>query len=161
MTDLAARGGDANYRAAVDRLWNDLVGTKMYVTGGIGSRHDGEAFGDAYELPNETAYAETCAAVGNALWNHRMNLLHGDAKYADVVERILYNGFLSGVSLQGDRFFYVNPLASRGAHHRKAWYSTACCPVNVVRFLPSLPGYVYATSDDGVFVNLVQVGRNR
>ena len=154
MTDLAARAGDASYRAAVDRLWNDLVGTKMYVTGGIGSRHDGEAFGDAYELPNETAYAETCAAIGNALWNHRMNLLHGDAKYADVVEQVLYNGFLSGVSLQGDKFFYVNPLASRGAHHRKAWYSTACCPVNVVRFLPSLPGYVYATSDDGVFVNL-------
>jgi hypothetical protein len=154
MTDVAARGGDANYRSAVDKLWDDLVGTKMYVTGGIGSRHDGEAFGDAYELPNETAYAETCAAVGNALWNHRMNLLHGDAKYADVVERVLYNGFLSGVSLQGDKFFYVNPLASRGAHHRQQWYSTACCPVNVVRFLPSLPGYVYATNDDGVFVNL-------
>ena len=154
MTDLAARTGDANYRAAVDRLWNDLVGTKMYVTGGIGSRHDGEAFGDAYELPNESAYAETCAAIGNALWNHRMNLLHGDAKFADVVERVVYNGFLSGVSLKGDRFFYVNPLASRGAHHRKEWYGTACCPVNVVRFLPSLPGYVYATSDDGVYVNL-------
>ena len=154
MTDIAARTGDADYRAAVDRLWNDLVGTKMYVTGGIGSRHDGEAFGDAYELPNESAYAETCAAVGNALWNHRMNLLHGDAKYADVVERVVYNGFLSGVSLKGDRFFYVNPLASRGGHHRKEWYGTACCPVNVVRFLPSLPGYVYATNDDGVFVNL-------
>jgi DUF1680 family protein len=154
MTDLAARTGDPNHRAAVDRLWADLVGTKMYVTGGIGSRHEGEAFGDAYELPNESAYAETCAAIGNALWNHRMNLLHGDAKYADVVERTVYNGFLSGVSLQGDRFFYVNPLASRGAHHRKAWYGTACCPVNVVRFLPSLPGYVYATNDDGVYVNL-------
>src|SRR3954469_21244313 len=154
MTDVAARTDNAEYRAAVDRLWDDLVGTKMYITGGIGARHEGEAFGDAYELPNETAYNETCAAVGNALWNHRMNLLHGDAKYADVVERIIYNGFLSGVSLQGDKFFYVNPLASRGGHHRQEWYSTACCPVNVVRFLPSLPGYVYATSEDGVYVNL-------
>jgi DUF1680 family protein len=158
MTDVAARTGDAAHKAAVDRLWNDLVGTKMYVTGGIGSRHEGEAFGDAYELPNESAYAETCAAIGNALWNHRMNLLHGDARYADVVERIAYNGFLSGVSLKGDRFFYVNPLASRGHHHRKEWYGTACCPVNVVRFLPSLPGYVYATNDDGVFVNLYAQG---
>ena len=154
MTDLAARTGDAEYRTAVDRLWDDLVGTKMYVTGGIGARHAGEAFGDAYELPNESAYAETCAAVGNALWNHRLNLLHGDGKYADVVERVVYNGFLSGVALGGDRFFYVNPLASRGAHHRKEWYGTACCPVNVVRFLPSLPGYVYATSQDGIYVNL-------
>jgi DUF1680 family protein len=154
MTDVAARTGDDHYAAAVDRLWADLVGTKMYITGGIGARHDGEAFGDAFELPNESAYNETCAAVGNALWNHRMNLLHGDAKYADTVERIVYNGFLSGVSLQGDKFFYVNPLASRGGHHRKEWYGTACCPVNVVRFLPSLPGYVYATSDDGVYVNL-------
>ena len=158
MTDIAARTGDTEYKLAVDRLWNDLVGTKMYVTGGIGSRHDGEAFGEAYELPNESAYAETCAAVGNALWNHRMNLLHGDAKYADVVERIVYNGFLSGVSMKGDRFFYVNPLASRGGHHRKEWYGTACCPVNVVRFLPSLPGYVYATSDDGVYVNVYAQG---
>ena len=154
MTDVAARTGDADFRSAVDRLWADLVGTKMYVTGGIGARHAGEAFGDAYELPNESAYAETCAAVGNALWNHRMNLLHADGKYADVVERVVYNGFLSGVSLGGDKFFYVNPLASRGSHHRQAWYDTACCPVNVVRFLPSLPGYVYATNDDGVFVNL-------
>jgi DUF1680 family protein len=154
MTDIAARNGDAQHKAAVDRLWDDLVGSKMYITGGVGSRHDGEAFGEAYELPNESAYAETCAAIGNALWNHRMNLLHGDAKYADVVERIIHNGFLSGVSLKGDRFFYVNPLASRGGHHRKEWYGTACCPVNVVRFLPSLPGYFYATNDDGVYVNL-------
>ena len=155
MTDLAARTGDAEYRAAADRLFENLVVRKMYVTGGIGARHEGEAFGDEWELPNETAYAETCAAIGNALWNHRMNLLHGDAKYADVVERVLYNGFLSGVSLNGDRFFYVNPLASRGGHHRQAWYGTACCPVNVVRFLPSLPGYTYATGPgNGLYVNL-------
>jgi DUF1680 family protein len=131
---------------ALDTMWDNLVNKRMYVTGGIGSRHDGEAFGDDYELPNETAYAETCAAIGNALWQHRMNLLHADAKYADTLEQILYNGFLSGVNFAGDRFFYVNPLASRGHHHRKEWYGTACCPVNVVRFLPSLPGYVYATS---------------
>jgi DUF1680 family protein len=154
MTDYAARGGDVRYTAAVDRLFDDLVGTKMYVTGGIGARHEGEAFGDAFELPNETAYNETCAAIGNALWNHRMNLLHADAKYFDVVERVLYNGFLSGVSLGGDKFFYVNPLASDGKHHRKEWYKTACCPVNVVRFLPSLPGYAYATRGDALYVNL-------
>ena len=154
MTDYAARG-DQRYTAAVDRLWDDLVGTKMYVTGGIGARHEGEAFGDAFELPNESAYNETCAAIGNALWNHRMNLLHADGKYFDVVERVLYNGFLSGVSLGGDRFFYVNPLASGGKHHRQEWYKTACCPVNVVRFLPSLPGYAYATRGGGaLYVNL-------
>ncbi|MGB7157956.1 MAG: glycoside hydrolase family 127 protein [Tepidisphaeraceae bacterium] len=154
MTDYAARAGDARYAAAVDRLFDDLVGTKMYVTGGIGARHEGEAFGDAFELPNDTAYNETCAAIGNALWNHRMNLLHGDAKYFDVVERVLYNGFLSGLSLNGDKFFYVNPLASVGKHHRQEWYKTACCPVNVVRFLPSLPGYAYATRGGAIYVNL-------
>jgi hypothetical protein len=113
MTDYAARAGDARYAAAVERLFADLVGTKMYITGGVGARHEGEAFGDAYELPNDTAYNETCAAIGNALWNHRMNLLHADAKYFDVVERVLYNGFLSGVSLGGDKFFYVNPRTDR------------------------------------------------
>ncbi len=153
MTDYAGRG-HFGYRTAVDRLWDDLVGTKMYITGGIGARHEGEAFGAAFELPNDTAYNETCAAIGNALWNHRMNLLHGDAKYFDVVERVIYNGFLSGVSLKGDRFFYVNPLASDGKHHREEWYKTACCPVNVVRFLPSLPGYAYATRGNALYVNL-------
>jgi DUF1680 family protein len=159
MTDYATRAGDARYRAAVDRLFDDLVGTKMYVTGGIGARHEGEAFGDAFELPNATAYNETCAAIGNALWNHRMNLLHADGKYFDVVERVLYNGFLSGVALSGDKFFYVNPLASGGKHHRQAWYDCACCPVNVVRFLPSLPGYAYATGGgDAIYVNLYAKG---
>lgn len=158
MTDYAARANDARYAAAVDRLFDDLVGTKMYVTGGVGARHEGEAFGEAFELPNETAYNETCAAIGNALWNHRMNLLHGDAKYFDVVERVLYNGFLSGVGLGGDKFFYVNPLATDGKHHRKEWYKTACCPVNVVRFLPSLPGYAYATRGDAIYVNLYAKG---
>jgi DUF1680 family protein len=153
MTDYAARG-NARYALAADRLFDDLVGTKMYITGGIGARHEGEAFGDAFELPNDTAYNETCAAIGNALWNHRMNLLHADAKYFDVVERVLYNGFLSGVSLSGDKFFYVNPLASSGKHHRQEWYDCACCPVNVVRFLPSLPGYQYATRGNAIYVNL-------
>lgn len=152
VTDLAAT--EPVYVPTLDRMWHSLVDKRMYVTGGIGARHQGEAFGDDYELPNDTAYNETCAAIGNALWQHRMNLLHADAKYADVMERILYNGMLSGVSLTGDRFFYVNPLASAGRHHRQEWYGTACCPVNLVRFLPSLPGYVYATAPDALYVNL-------
>ncbi len=154
IADVAAATNDDKYLPALDKLWGSVALRKMYVTGGIGSRHSGEAFGDNYELPNDTAYCETCAAIGNGLWNHRMNLLYADAKYADVLERVLYNGFLSGVSLYGDHFFYVNPLASRGSHHRQAWYGCACCPSNVVRFLPSLPGYVYATSSDAVYVNL-------
>jgi len=154
VADVAAATGDASYLPALEALWDSVALRKMYITGGIGSRHSGEAFGDDYELPNATAYCETCAAIGNALWNHRMNLLYGDAKFADVVERVIYNGFLSGVSLSGDRFFYVNPLESRGRHHRQAWYGCACCPSNVVRFLPSLPGYVYATTDQALYVNL-------
>jgi hypothetical protein len=156
--DVATATGDVSYITALDRLWENLVQKKMYITGGIGARHGGESFGDNYELPNEAAYAETCAAVGNALWNHRMNLLHADAKYADTLERVLYNGFLSGVSLSGDKFFYVNPLASRGKHHRQAWYGTACCPSNVVRFLPSVPEYLYATGKDAIYVNLYAAG---
>lgn len=152
--DVAAATGDPAYLAPLDRLWASTCERKMYITGGVGARHAGEAFGDDYELPNESAYCETCAAIGNALWNYRMGLLHGDGKYFDVVERIIYNGFLSGVSLSGDRFFYVNPLASKGRHHRKEWYGTACCPSNVVRFLPSIPGYVYATDEKGIYVNL-------
>lgn len=154
VADVAAATGDSSYLPALEALWESVVMRKMYITGGIGSRHSGEAFGDDYELPNATAYCETCAAIGNALWNHRMNLLYGDAKYADVVERVIYNGFLSGISLSGDHFFYVNPLESRGKHHRQPWYGCACCPSNVVRFLPSLPGYVYAVADDGLYVNL-------
>ena len=158
MADVAALTDDASYLNALDNLWRDAVETKLYLTGGIGARRRGEAFGGDYELPNATAYNETCAAIGNAMWNHRMNLLHGDAKYADVLERIIYNGFLSGVSLSGDRFFYPNPLESDGEYHRSEWFNTSCCPVNVVRFVPSIAGYVYAHNDADIFVNLYVKG---
>ncbi len=152
--DVAAYTGDRELIAAMDRLWQDVTRRKMYVTGGIGARAEGEAFGAAYELPNDTAYCETCAAIGLALWAHRLNLMHADAQYADVLERVLYNGILAGVGMDGRHFFYVNPLASDGKHHRQPFFGCACCPSNVVRFVPSLPGYVYATADDGVYVNL-------
>jgi DUF1680 family protein len=153
MADVAALGGYPEYVRAIDRLWENVVGKKMYLTGGVGSRGDVEGFGKNYELPNN-AYAETCAAIGNALWNQRLFLLHGDSKYVDVMERVMYNGLLSGVSLSGDRFFYQNPLESAGRYQRSPWFEVACCPPNMTRFLPSLPGYVYATKDDAVFVNL-------
>jgi hypothetical protein len=143
----------------MDRLWKDVTQYKMYVTGGVGARHAGEAFGDRYELPNASAYCETCAAIGLGLWAHRMNLLHGDTQYADVLERVIYNGFLSGVSLDGEKYFYVNPLESGGGHHRQPFYGCACCPTNVVRFVPSIPGYVYATDDKGLYVNLFVAGK--
>ena len=159
MADVAALRDDESYLNALDNLWRNEVETKLYLTGGVGARRRGEAFGGDYELPNATAYNETCAAIGNAMWNHRMNLLHGDAKYVDVLERIIYNGFLSGVSLSGDRFFYPNPLESDGEYHRSEWFNTSCCPVNVVRFVPSIAGYVYAhDDDDDVYVNLYVAG---
>ena len=133
----------------------------MYITGGIGARSEGEAFGNVYELPNDTAYCETCAAIGLALWAHRLNLMHGDAQYADVVERVAYNGILSGVSMDGRKYFYVNPLTSDGKHHREPFFDCACCPPNVARFLASLPGYVYAGGKDGVYVNLYVAGSGK
>ena len=154
VADVAALTGDARLITAIDRLWDNVAGKKLYLTGGIGARHGGEAFGDNYELPNASAYNETCAAIANALWNHRMFLLHGDAKYLDVLERTLYNGFLSGVSLTGDEFFYPNPLASRGGYQRSPWFGCACCPVNVVRFLPEMAGYIYAARGHAAYVNL-------
>ena len=154
MADVAALTGDAAYLKAIDRIWENVVFKKLYLTGGIGARHGGEAFGDNFELPNKTAYNETCAAVANALWNYRMFLLHGDAKYLDVLERVLYNGFLSGVALTGDKFFYPNPLSSDKDYERSEWFDCACCPVNVVRFIPSIAGYVYAAKDQNIFVNL-------
>ena len=128
--------GDEKFIAAMDRLWDDVVGHKMYITGGIGARHEGEAFGDPYELPNDSAYCETCAAIGLALWAHRLNLMHGDAQYADVLERVIYNGVLSGIGMDGEHFFYVNPLAADGNHHRQPFFAapaarpTSCgsCP---------------------------------
>lgn len=154
MTDVAAITGDSSYIKAVDRIWENIVGKKIYITGGIGARHAGEAFGDNYELPNLSAYNETCAAIGNVYVNYRLFLLHGDAKYFDVLERTLYNGLISGVSLDGGSFFYPNPLASTGGYSRKPWFGCACCPSNICRFIPSLPGYVYAVKDDQVYVNL-------
>ncbi|MEO5891335.1 MAG: glycoside hydrolase family 127 protein [Ferruginibacter sp.] len=154
MADIAALTGDKNYLKAIDAIWEDVVNKKLYITGGIGATGSGEAFGDAYYLPNMSAYAETCAAIANVYWNNRMFLLHGDAKYIDVLERTLYNGLLSGMSLSGDRFFYPNPLASVGQHDRSGWFSCACCISNMTRFLPSVPGYVYAQNDNDLYVNL-------
>ncbi len=158
MADVAALTSDADYVEALGRIWQDVVSKKMYITGGIGARGGGESFGEDYELPNATAYCETCAAIANAMWNHRMSLLHGDAKYIDVLERVIYNGFLSGISLSGNKFFYPNPLASDGKYQRSPWFGCACCPTNIVRFMPSLPGYAYAQQADNVYVNLFIAG---
>ena len=161
MADVAALTGDADYIRAIDNIWDNVVSKKLYITGGIGARHHGEAFGDNYELPNLTAYNETCAAIGNVYWNHRLFLMHGDAKYYDVLERSLYNGLISGVSMDGGTFFYPNPLESdgeykfsQGACHRQPWFGCACCPSNLSRFIPSLPGYVYAIKNRDVYLNL-------
>lgn len=158
MADVAALTGDKEYVDAIKGIWQNVVEKKLYLTGGIGARHAGEAFGDNYELPNLTAYNETCAAIANAMWNHRLFLLEGDAKYIDVLERTLYNGFLSGVSLEGDEFFYPNPLASNGGYQRSAWFGCSCCPSNVVRFVPSIANYVYAKKNGRVYVNLYMTG---
>lgn len=154
MADVAAITGDSSYIKAIDKIWDNIVSKKLYITGGIGARHAGEAFGHNYELPNSSAYCETCAAIGNVYVNYRLFLLHGDAKYFDVLERTLYNGLISGVSLDGGSFFYPNPLASSGKYSRKPWFGCACCPSNVSRFIPSLPGYVYAVKDNQVYINL-------
>lgn len=154
MADVAALRHDTGYVKALNRLWDDVVLRNMYVTGGIGSSRHNEGFTDDYDLPNLEAYCETCASIGMVYWNQRMNQLTGDAKYVDVLERAMYNGALAGVSLAGDRFFYVNPLESKGDHHRQAWYGCACCPSQVSRFLPSVGNYVYGVSDHALWVNL-------
>ena len=154
MADVAALTGDQGYINAIDNIWDNIVTKKLYITGGIGATASGEAFGKNYELPNMSAYCETCAAIGNVYVNYRLFLLHGESKYYDVLERTLYNGLISGVSLQGDGFFYPNPLESMGQHQRQAWFGCACCPSNICRFIPSLPGYVYAVKDKNVYVNL-------
>lgn len=165
VADVAALTGDADYIRAINRLWEDMVSRQMYLTGSVGVFDHGEGYSRPYDLPNLKAYNETCAAIANGLWNHRMFLLQGDAKYIDVLERIIYNGFLSGVSLSGDKFFYPNPLAcdgrfrfNHGDLERSPWFGCSCCPVNVVRFFPSLAGYVYAHRGDEVFVNLYIAG---
>lgn len=154
MADVAALTGDKSYIEAIDKIWENIVGKKMYITGGIGSTASGEAFGKNYELPNMSAYCETCAAIGNVYVNYRLFLLHGESKYYDVLERSLYNGLISGVSLDGGAFYYPNPLESMGQHQRQPWFGCACCPSNIARFIPSLPGYVYAVKDMNVYVNL-------
>lgn len=161
MADVAALTGDKEYLTAIDKIWNNMVGKKMYVQGSIGAVGDGERFGDNYELPNATAYNETCAAIGNVFWNERMFLLHGDAKYIDVLEKTLYNGLISGVGLDGKSFFYTNALQIRdGFNHpdiereRAGWFTCSCCPTNVVRLMPSIPGYIYAQNGKDVYINL-------
>ena len=162
MADVATLTGDQAYIDAIDRIWENVVAKKFYITGGIGARHEGEAFGENYELPNATAYNETCAAIANVYWNQRLFQLHGDAKYIDVLERSLYNGFLPGVAFSGDRFFYVNPLEFDGNYRfnrddslvRMPWFGCSCCPTNVVRVFPALGGYIYAQTADCLYVNL-------
>ncbi|MEQ1796752.1 MAG: beta-L-arabinofuranosidase domain-containing protein [Lacibacter sp.] len=157
--DVAAQTGDIDYMHAMKTVWEDVVHRNMYITGGIGSAGSNEGFSNDYDLPNEQAYCETCASVGMVFWNQRMTALTGDAMYMDVLERSLYNGALDGLSLTGDRFFYGNPLASRGQHQRREWFGTACCPANIARLVASLGDYIYAESDNDIYVNLF-VGSN-
>ncbi len=162
MADIAALTGDSAYIKAIDRIWNNIVSKKYYLTGGVGARHDGEAFGADYELPNLTAYNETCAAIAQCYLNMRLFMLHGDSKYIDCLERTLYNGVISGMSIDGGRFFYPNPLSADGIYKfnadgtttRQPWFGCACCPSNLSRFIPSVPGYVYAARGNDVYVNL-------
>jgi uncharacterized protein len=161
MADIAALTGDKSYLNAIDKIWENAVGKKHYVTGGIGAAGDGERFGNDYELPNATAYCETCASIGNVYWNHRMFLLHGESKYIDVLEKSLYNSLLSGIGMDGKSFFYTNTLQIKDhfRHNdietkRSAWFSCSCCPTNVTRILPSVPGYAYAQRGDDIYVNL-------
>jgi DUF1680 family protein len=165
MADVAALLPDEAYGRAIREIWRDVAERKTYLTGGLGARHTGEAFGAAYELPNRTAYAESCAAIGSVMWNHRLFLLTGEAVYFDVLEQTLYNGVLSGVSLAGDEYFYVNPLESDGRYlfnhgsaGRQPWFEVTCCPTSLCRFLPSLPGYQYAAAGDALYVGLFAAG---
>ena len=161
MADVAALTGDTAYLKAIDKIWNNMVGKKMYVQGSIGAVGDGERFGENYELPNTTAYNETCAAIGSVFWNQRMFLLHGDSKYIDVLEKTLYNGLISGVGLDGKSFFYTNAMQISNSfthpdieRERSGWFVCSCCPTNVVRLIPSIPGYIYAQNGNSVYVNL-------
>ena len=162
MADVAALLGDSSYIKAIDTIYENIVGRKYYLTGGVGARHQGEAFGADYELPNLTAYNETCAAISMVYLFERMFLLHGDAKFIDCLERTLYNGVISGMSVDGGKFFYPNPLSSDGHYRfnadntmtRQPWFGCACCPSNLCRFIPSMPGYVYGVRDNNLYVNL-------
>ncbi len=156
MADVAALTGDSSYIKAIDKIWHNIVNKKLYITGGVGARHAGEAFGENYELPNASAYCETCAQIGNVYTNYRLFLLHGLSCYYDVLERTLYNALISGISIEGNGFFYPNPLSCReeSKYARQPWFGCACCPSNICRFIPSLPGYIYATRQDALYVNL-------
>ncbi|MDH5440484.1 MAG: glycoside hydrolase family 127 protein [Candidatus Bathyarchaeota archaeon] len=152
--DIYMETGDKTLWEALIRLWENMTERKMYVTGGVGSRYEGEAFGVDYELPNVKAYTETCAAIANVMWNWRMLLISGEGRFADVMELALYNGVLAGLSLDGKEYFYVNPLADRGQHRRERWFRCACCPPNIARLLASLPGYMYSLSSEGTWTHL-------
>ncbi len=165
IADVAALTGDDSLLIAIDKIWNNMVEKKMYVQGSVGALGDGERYGKNYELPNATAYNETCAAIANVYWNQRMFLLHGDAKYIDVLEKILYNGLISGIGLDGKSFFYTNAMqVTHNFKHsdiefsRSGWFECSCCPTNLVRLIPSIPGYVYAQKDDNLYVNLFIAG---
>jgi DUF1680 family protein len=152
--DIYIETGEQALWDALIRLWQSMTEHKMYVTASVGSRYEGEAFGEDYELPNVRAYAETCATVANVMWNWRMLLISGEERFADVMELAFYNGVLSGISLDGKEYFYVNPLADRGKHRRQRWFECACCPPNIARLLASLPGYFYSISPEGIWVHL-------
>ena len=153
VADLAHAYDDPTLLAACERLWDNLVHQRMYLTGGIGPSRHNEGFTFDYDLPDESAYAETCASIALIMWNYRLLQFAGDGKYADIVEQTLYNGFISAVALDGNTFFYVNPLASAGNHHRTPWFECPCCPPNVGRILASLGNYLYATGDGGLWVH--------
>jgi uncharacterized protein len=162
MTDIAAMTHDPSYGSAVQKLWENMVTKKMYVTGGIGARHEGEAFGANYELPNLTAYSETCAAIGSIYWNHRLFLMSGDVKYYDIIERTLYNSMIAGISLEGTQFFYPNALESDGIYKfnrghctREGWFDCSCCPTNIIRFLPAMSSLIYAYDQKNIYVNML------
>jgi len=158
MADIARLTGDTGLVDACERIWSDVTRRHLYLTGGIGQSRTNEGFTKTYDLPEETAYCETCAAIGLVLWNHRMLQLTGEGRFADCMERGLYNGTISGVSLTGDRFFYDNPLASAGGHHRQEWFNCACCPGNISRLIASVSGFYYSVTDDAVWIHLYGAG---
>jgi len=165
VADVAALTGDKDFIQAIDTIWNNVVRKKIYVQGGIGAVGDGERYGGNYELPNATAYNETCAAIANVYWNHRMFLLHGESKYIDILEKSLYNGLISGVGMDGKSFFYTNAMEIKNMYshkdmeaERSGWFTCSCCPTNVTRLIPSVPGYVYAQKNNDIYVNLFVSG---
>ncbi len=168
MTDIGAIYNDTSYLHAVKSIWANMVNRKMYITGGLGARHEGESFGNDYELPNLSAYAETCASIGDVLWNTRLFELSGESRYFDIIESTMCNGLISGISLDGKKFFYVNPLEAdgkfafnQGSKTRQPWFDCSCCPTNLIRFIPSIPGIIYATRNDTLYVNLYASNKAR